>query len=73
MVASAATQPDCMNCRHFFVTWEKTHPRGCRAYGFKSRQMPSMVVLSQSGTPCLSFDQKPPSSRRLGEPGLDRR
>jgi hypothetical protein len=62
MASSEAKHPDCLKCEHFFVTWEAAHPRGCRAYGFKSRQLPSLVVFGQSGSPCRSFQQKP--SRR---------
>jgi hypothetical protein len=47
--------PDCMQCRHFFITHEAAHPRGCRAYGFKSRRLPAMVVLESSGQPCRLF------------------
>ncbi|KMY55719.1 uracil-DNA glycosylase [Bacillus sp. FJAT-27231] len=50
---------NCFQCRHFFVTWDQKSPRGCRAYGFKSNQLPSAVVLKTSGHPCYQFAQKP--------------
>jgi len=49
---------NCMQCVHFYVTWDPTFPRGCRAYDFKTRSMPSAVVLSSSGQPCLNYEPK---------------
>ncbi|WP_319379830.1 uracil-DNA glycosylase [Thiomicrorhabdus sp.] len=51
---------DCFKCRHFFVTWDQNAPRGCRAFGFKTRRLPSEVVLETSGEPCLKFQPKHP-------------
>lgn len=55
---SAAPKPDCNACQHYYVTWEPSHPRGCRAYGFKSAQAPTAVVLASSGAPCSLFEAK---------------
>lgn len=49
---------DCMKCKHFFVTWDPNMPRGCRAFGFKTRSLPSVEVLSSSGQPCMSYERK---------------
>lgn len=49
---------DCRKCVHFFVTWEKNCPYGCKAYGFKGPQMPSIVVKSLSGESCYFFKQR---------------
>lgn len=49
---------DCRKCVHFFVTWEKGCPYGCRAYGFKGPQIPSIVVKSSSGENCNFFRQR---------------
>lgn len=61
-------RPVCTHCEHFFVTWEPDQPRGCRAYEFKSVEMPSAVVLASSGRPCQLFEPKrrarPSSSQR---------
>ncbi|MGG0655072.1 uracil-DNA glycosylase [Rummeliibacillus pycnus] len=51
-------QPSCFKCRHFFVTWDQNTPRGCRAYQFKSKAVPSVVVKNSSGMDCLKFDLK---------------
>jgi hypothetical protein len=44
---------NCFECRHFFITHEPDRPYGCQAMGFKSRELPSAVVLRSSGEPCL--------------------
>jgi hypothetical protein len=49
---------DCRKCVHFFVTWEKNCPYGCKAYGFKGPQIPSIVVKSSSGESCRFFKQR---------------
>ena len=49
----------CHKCVYYHVTWDKNFPHGCRGFGFKSRQMPSVVVRSNSsGTNCLLFKEK---------------
>lgn len=50
---------DCFQCQHFFITWDANQPRGCKAFGFKTKQLPSVVVLESSGEPCLKFFPKP--------------
>ncbi|MFA6700006.1 MAG: uracil-DNA glycosylase [Thiomicrospira sp.] len=50
---------DCFKCRYFYITWEAQHPRGCKAFGFKTTRMPSQVVEETSGKPCLKFQPKP--------------
>lgn len=50
---------DCRLCVHFFITWEKNCPYGCKAYGFKGPQIPSIVVKSSSGENCNFFRQRP--------------
>ncbi|MBT5935309.1 MAG: uracil-DNA glycosylase [Sulfurimonas sp.] len=49
---------NCRKCEHYYVTWEKTKPHGCKAYGFKSSQIPSMVVFQSSGVECSMYEQK---------------
>ncbi len=47
---------DCFRCVHFYVTWDENFPRGCKAYGFKSRNIPSVDVYRSSGMKCLRFE-----------------
>lgn len=52
----------CQACRHFFITWDRNFPNGCRAMNFKSQNMPSVVTYQSSGMPCQRFapkEQKP--------------
>ncbi|WP_101842331.1 uracil-DNA glycosylase [Halobacillus sp. Marseille-P3879] len=49
---------NCFTCRHFYTTWNPQFPRGCRAYGFKGREMPSTTVLHTTGTACLQHERK---------------
>ena len=56
---SESERPDCLHCVHYFVTWESDRPRGCRAYEFKSADLPSDVVFSSSGERCQCFERKP--------------
>ena len=49
---------NCRRCEYYFVTWEPKQPHGCKAYGFKSPQIPSMVVFKSSGAECSLFKEK---------------
>lgn len=60
---------DCFKCKHFFVTWDDSRPKGCHAFGFKTKRLPSAVVFETSGQPCMKFEPKPdetnpPSQRK---------
>ncbi|MCZ7586351.1 MAG: uracil-DNA glycosylase [Deltaproteobacteria bacterium] len=48
----------CRRCRHYFVTWDRRFPHGCRALDFKSKTMPCVEVVAASGMPCEVFAQK---------------
>lgn len=66
-------RPDCTRCAHFFVTWEPEHPKGCRAYGFRAKADPCVVVERESGQPCQLFEAKGAPKRPNrpdGGPGL---
>lgn len=60
---------DCFQCKHFFVTWDASNPRGCKAFGFKTSKMPSRVVFENSGQPCLKFSAKTPPPKPAKKPG----
>jgi len=49
---------NCRRCHYYYVTWEAKQPHGCKAYGFKSAQIPSMVVQRSSGSKCSLFTPK---------------
>lgn len=48
----------CQKCSYYFVTWEPSRPHGCKAYGFKSKNIPSQVVKNSSGNECSFYNQK---------------
>ena len=48
----------CQQCKYYFITWEKNKPHGCKAYGFKSLQIPAMVVKKNSGMQCGLYENK---------------
>ncbi|MBE2918773.1 uracil-DNA glycosylase [Anoxybacillus flavithermus] len=52
------TRINCYACKHFYVTWDPQLSRGCRAFGFKSVALPSIVVKQSSGAPCMKFVKK---------------
>ncbi|HHW37852.1 MAG TPA: hypothetical protein GXX18_11515 [Bacillales bacterium] len=49
---------NCFKCNYFYTTWDVRFPRGCKAYGFKSRQIPSDYVLQVSGHTCMKYEAK---------------
>lgn len=49
---------DCHKCKYYYVTWDPNNPHGCRQFGFKSKQLPSVVVYKSSGNPCNGFEAK---------------
>lgn len=55
---STALPQNCLLCAHFQITWDPAAPRGCRAFGFKCRELPSAVVQRASGLPCQQFAPK---------------
>lgn len=52
------TDINCFSCRHFYITYDRHFPYGCKAVGFKSRSMPSREMFVNSGTECLLFQEK---------------
>lgn len=51
-------RPLCLDCRYYYVTWDKAFPHGCRVMGFKSKAAPCLVARDASGLECLSFAAK---------------
>ena len=48
----------CQRCQFYYVTWDKHKPHGCKAYNFKSQQIPSFVVKQSSGIACNFYKIK---------------
>jgi hypothetical protein len=49
---------NCMKCAHYYVTWDPNRPRGCRYFGFKSKELPSVIVRRSSGEDCKVYRPK---------------
>jgi hypothetical protein len=49
---------DCFACRHFYITYDRSFPYGCRRVGFKSRLIPSKEMYINSGLACQLFEEK---------------
>ncbi|MDE3840376.1 uracil-DNA glycosylase [Bacillus methanolicus] len=49
---------NCVKCSHFYVTWDPNFPRGCKAFQFKTRNLPSVEVFRASGRACLKYERK---------------
>ncbi|NHN29411.1 uracil-DNA glycosylase [Paenibacillus agricola] len=49
---------NCIKCVYYYVTWDPAMPKGCKAFGFKTRELPSVVVKKSSGHACLKFEAK---------------
>lgn len=49
---------DCHKCKHYYITWDKNFPNGCRIMNFKSKLLPCISVYKSSGMNCLKFEQK---------------
>ena len=50
----------CWQCKHYYVTWDKNFPHGCKAMGFKSKAVPAVMVRNASDRECLLFTKKKP-------------
>lgn len=48
----------CLDCRHYYITWDEFFPYGCRKLGFKSRTSPKNAVFELSTIDCLHFSAK---------------
>ena len=55
---------NCFFCEHFYITYERRFPYGCRALGFKSVRMPSVDVYKSSDMDCALFERK----EKIGHP-----
>jgi hypothetical protein len=49
---------NCIKCAYYYVTWDPSFPKGCKAFGFKTSEIPSALVKKSSGHACLKFEAK---------------
>jgi hypothetical protein len=53
-----SVSPACRSCVHYYVTWDKGFPHGCKAMGFKCRNSPFLRVRQASGMDCQLYVRK---------------
>jgi len=49
---------NCFSCHYFYITYDPHFPYGCRAAGFKAKQVPSKQMYVNSGLDCQLFRKK---------------
>ncbi|APC42469.1 uracil-DNA glycosylase [Clostridium estertheticum] len=49
---------NCSKCIYYYITWDPAFPKGCKLYGFKSPNLPSILVKQSSGIACGKFTPK---------------
>ena len=52
-----AARVNCYGCKHFFITWDKEFPYGCRRMEFRSKRLPSEDVIEADGQRCLAREE----------------
>jgi len=63
----------CTRCRHYYTTWDKRFPHGCRALKFKSAHPPYQAVRRFSGMECLAFQSRPKRAAAVSREKQNRR
>jgi hypothetical protein len=58
LMSDKITKLDCAQCQHYYITWDKERPYGCRFFGFKSPSAPWLSVIESSGQSCHAFCAK---------------
>jgi len=53
-----ASMNTCIGCKHYYITWDKKFPYGCKAMAFKSHETPALSVYRSSGMECQLFEPK---------------
>lgn len=49
---------DCLKCKHFYTTWDKNFPRGCRFFEIKTKYNPSLEIKKAIGKDCPKYETK---------------
>tara|TARA_B100000945_G_C20383683_1_gene598565 strand:+ start:419 stop:661 length:243 start_codon:yes stop_codon:yes gene_type:complete len=56
---------NCKGCIHFFVTYDKFRPWGCRKFGFKGKNLPAQIVYLTTGMQCAYYETKPKIDKKF--------
>ena len=68
-----ASQPNCFECRHHFITHEPARPYGCRRFGFKGPFLPSRMVFQETGMKCAYYESGRQPEKGRGPTGSNGR
>lgn len=49
---------NCYKCKYYYITWDVSFPKGCKFYGFKSLNLPYILVKQSTGLSCDKFTPK---------------
>ena len=49
---------NCQKCINYYITWDNNFPYGCKLFGIKSKQQPSVIVYQSLGKQCENFVKK---------------
>ncbi len=52
---------------HFYVTYKKNFPYGCKAFGVISKNNPYLEIKKVSGTDCALFQKKQKSVKTFNK------
>ena len=61
----------CHGCIHYFVTYDRHRPYGCTRFGFKTKSLPSQVVIESTGMQCAYREDR--AARNPGEKAENQR
>ncbi len=64
-------QVRCHGCAHYFVTHDRNRPYGCAKFGFKTKSLPSQVVIESTGMQCAYRIDRP--ATRVGRKAENQR
>ncbi|MGE3610233.1 MAG: uracil-DNA glycosylase [Bacteriovoracaceae bacterium] len=63
------SRPNCQKCKHFYITWNKTTPNGCRRFGIQCKDNPATIIASAGLGDCQGYEEKKKPEER--PKGLD--
>ena len=49
------TKVNCQKCKYYYITWDNRFPYGCKLFGLKSKEAPSIIVFQSLGKQCDHF------------------
>ena len=52
------SNPNCAQCKHFYITWNKQTPNGCRRFGIQCKDSPAKIIASAGLGDCQGFEAK---------------